>query len=157
MSLQPQPTHFKTGRNFFMKYTNELRVYYADTDSYGVVWHGAYLRWLEAARVEYTDRVLGIDLKKMMENGILLPLVELNIKYRQSAKLDDRLILETEIAEMRPSAIVFKQTLKNKDTGVVNIVGTVTCVAVDTAKNKMFRRLPEIFTEAYNKLAAATV
>ena len=138
-----------------MKYTNEIRVYYADTDSYGVVWHGAYLRWLEAARVEYTDRVLGIDLKKLMENGILLPLVELNIKYKQSAKLDDRLILETEIEEMRPSAIVFKQTLKNKDTGVVNIFGTVTCVAVDTEKNKMFRRLPEIFTKAFDKVLSA--
>ena len=31
-----------------MKHTDELRVYYADTDAYGVVWHGAYLRWLEA-------------------------------------------------------------------------------------------------------------
>ena len=88
-------------------------------------------------------------------NGILLPLVELNIKYKQSAKLDDRLILETEIEEMRPSAIVFKQTLKNKDTGVVNIVGTVTCVAVDTEKNKMFRRLPEIFTKAFDKVLSA--
>ena len=138
-----------------MKYTNELRVYYADTDSYGVVWHGAYLRWLEAARVEFTDKILGIDLKKLMEEGILLPLVELNIKYKQAAKLDDRLILETEIAEMRPSAIIFKQTLKNKDTGTVNIVGTVTCVALDTKKNKMFRRLPEIFTKAYCDITAA--
>ena len=33
-----------------MKYTNEVRVYYADTDAYQVVWHGAYLRWMEAAQ-----------------------------------------------------------------------------------------------------------
>ena len=137
-----------------MKHIDEIRVYYADTDAYGVVWHGAYLRWLEAGRIEYTDKVLGLDLKKMQEDGCILPVIELNIKYRLSAKLDENLILETEVEELRPSAIVFKQTLKNKDTGVINIVGTVTCVAVDTTTNKMFRRLPAFITEAYNKQLA---
>ena len=137
-----------------MKHIDEIRVYYADTDAYGVVWHGAYLRWLEAGRIEYTDKVLGLDLKKMQEDGCILPVIELNIKYRLSAKLDENLILETEVEELRPSAIVFKQTLKNKDTGVINIVGTVTCVAVDTTTNKMFRRLPAFITDAYNKQRA---
>lgn len=137
-----------------MKHIDEIRVYYADTDAYGVVWHGAYLRWLEAGRIEYTDKVLGLDLKKMQEDGCILPVIELNIKYRLSAKLDENLILETEVEELRPSAIIFKQTLKNKDTGVINIVGTVTCVAVDTTTNKMFRRLPAFITDAYNKQRA---
>lgn len=133
-----------------MKHTDEIRVYYADTDAYGVVWHGAYLRWLEAGRIEYTDKVMGLDLKKMQEDGCILPVVELNIKYKISAKLDDNLILETEIEEMRPSAIKFKQTLKNSVTNVINIIAEVTCVAVDTNTNKMYRRLPEFITEAYN-------
>ena len=132
-----------------MKHTDEIRVYYADTDAYGVVWHGAYLRWLEAGRIEFTNRVLGIDLKKLQENGCLLPVVELNIKYKVSAKPDDKLLLDTEIEQLRPSAIVFKQTLRNKKTGIVNIVATVTCVAVDTKTNKMFRRLPECIIKEY--------
>ena len=135
-----------------MKHVDEIRVYYADTDAYGVVWHGAYLRWLEAGRIEFTDKVMGLDLKQMQEDGCLLPVVELNIKYKVSAKLDENLLLETE--ELRPSAIVFKQTLKNKETGIVNIVATVTCVAVDTKTNKMFRRLPAYITEAYTAKAA---
>lgn len=137
-----------------MKHVDEIRVYYADTDAYGVVWHGAYLRWLEAGRIEFTDKVMGLDLKQMQEDGCLLPVVELNIKYKVSAKLDENLLLETEIEELRPSAIVFKQTLKNKETGTVNIVATVTCVAVDTKTNKMFRRLPAYITEAYTAKAA---
>lgn len=131
------------------KHTNEIRVYYADTDAYGVVWHGAYLRWLEAGRIEYTDKVLGLDLKKMQDDGCVLPVVELNVKYKVSAKLDDNLILETEVEQLRPSAIIFKQTLKNKETGVINIIATVTCVAVDTSTNKMFRRLPDNIINAY--------
>lgn len=133
-----------------MIHTDEIRVYYADTDAYGVVWHGAYLRWLEAGRIEYTDKILGLDLKKMQEDGCILPVVELNIKYKISAKLDDNLILETDVEELRPSSIMFKQTLKNKETGVINITAEVTCVAVDTNTNKMYRRLPEFITEAYN-------
>ena len=130
-------------------HVDEIRVYYADTDAYGVVWHGAYLRWLEAGRIEFTDKIMGLDLKKMQEDGCILPVVELNIKYKLSAKLDENLILETTIEELRPSAITFKQVLKNKDTGVINIIGTVTCVAVDTKTNKMFRRLPDFITQAY--------
>ena len=137
-----------------MKHISEIKVYYADTDAYGVVWHGSYLRWLEAGRVEYTDKLLGINLKKLQEEGCVLPLVDLNIKYKVSAKLDDDLILETEVSELRPSAIIFTQTLKNKDTGVVNIIATITCVAVDTQTGKMLRRLPECITSAYNNQIA---
>ena len=137
-----------------MQQNNEIRVYYADTDAYGVVWHGAYLRWLEAGRIEFTDKVLGLDLKQMQEHGCVLPVVELNVKYKVSARIDDNLILTTEIEQLRPSAIVFKQTLKNKDTGIINIVATVTCVAVDTKTNKMFRRLPDCIVKPYEKLMA---
>lgn len=137
-----------------MIHTDDIRVYYADTDAYGVVWHGAYLRWLEAGRIEYTDKVLGLDLKQMQEDGCILPVVELNIKYKLSAKLDDNLVLSTEIQELRPSAIVFKQTLVNKETGKINIIAEVTCVAVDIHSNKMFRRLPEFITDSYKKLSA---
>lgn len=140
-----------------MKHTNEIRVYYADTDAYGVVWHGAYLRWLEAGRIEYTDKILGIDLKQMQEDGCVLPVVELNIKYKVSAKLDDNLLLETEVEQLRTFAIVFKQTLRNKETGIVNIVAEVTCVAVDTNTNKMFRRLPDYIVNAYEQRLTAEV
>lgn len=130
------------------KHIYETRVYYADTDAYGVVWHGTYLRWMEAGRIEFTDKILGLDLKKMQEEGCVLPVVDLNIKYKSSAKTDDKLILETEIAELNRSSIVFKQVLTNKETGNVHITATVTCVAVDTTTNKMMRRLPECIANA---------
>lgn len=132
--------------------TNEMRVYYADTDAYGVVWHGTYLRWLEAGRIEYTDKILGLDLKKMQEEQhCLLPVIDLNIKYRSSAKLDDNLVMETKVSELRPSAIVFEQVIKNKETGTINITANVTCVALDTRTNKMYRRLPQYIVDSYNK------
>ena len=35
-----------------MKFLYENKVYYSDTDAYGIVWHGSYLRWMEAARID---------------------------------------------------------------------------------------------------------
>ena len=133
-----------------MKYINELRVYYADTDAYKVVWHGAYLRWMEAARVELTNKA-GLDLKLMQENYDVMPVVELNVKYKISAKLDDILVIETEIKEAGPTKIVFSQIIKNKNTGVINLTAEVTCVAVNTQSGKMYRKLPDYILTALNK------
>ena len=47
--------------------------------------------------------------------------------------------------------------MRNKETGIVNIIATVTCVAVDTKTNKMYRRLPECITEGYKKKAMQSV
>ena len=127
-----------------MKHIDEFKVYYADTDAYGVVWHGAYLRWMEAGRIEYTSEVLGLNLKKLQEDGVVLPVVEINVKYKRSAKADDNIILETEVTETKKSFIKFKQVLKNKETQDIYIIGEVTCVAVDTRTNKMLRNLSEI-------------
>lgn len=135
-----------------MKYTNEVRVYYADTDAYQVVWHGAYLRWMEAARVELTN-LLGLDLKQLQETGDILPVRDLSVKYKSSAKLDDIVKIETEIEECSPVKIVFKQIISNKETGEVNIEARVTCVAVNTHTGKMYRRIRIIFImRAKNRL-----
>ena len=138
-----------------MKYTNELRVYYADTDAYKVVWHGAYLRWLEAARVELSNK-MGLDLDKMHQSGDVLPVVELNVKYKTSAKLDDILIINTELVECGPTKMKFAQEIRNKKTGAINLIAEVTCVAVNTETGKMYRRLPEYLTKAFEKTLLAS-
>ena len=131
-----------------MKHIDEFKVYYADTDAYGVVWHGTYLRWMEAGRIEYTTDVMGLNLKNLQENGIVLPVVELNIKYKRSAKAYDNIVLETEVEEIKKSFIKFKQVLKNKESDSVYIIAEVTCVAVDSTTGKMIRQMPDYITNA---------
>ena len=55
-----------------MKHTFEQKVYYSDTDAYGVVWHGSYLRWLEMGRVEYCED-LGLNLIELEKQDIVMP------------------------------------------------------------------------------------
>ena len=57
-----------------MKHTFEQKVYYSDTDSYGVVWHGSYLRWLEMGRVELCNE-MGLNINELHAQDIALPVV----------------------------------------------------------------------------------
>ena len=79
------------------KHTFEQRVFYADTDSYGIVWHGSYLRWMEMGRVYWTEQQ-GINLENLRdENDIVIPVAGINIKYKMSAKINDVMLVETEL------------------------------------------------------------
>ena len=59
-----------------MEFIQEIRVLYSDTDSYGVVWHGAYTKWFEAARVGLVEQ-LGLELEALEKSGIVFPVVEI--------------------------------------------------------------------------------
>lgn len=124
-----------------MKHIFEQTVYYGDTDAYGVAWHGSYLRWMEQARVEFC-RAIGIDLVELKKNDVAIPVTNLNIRYKASALLDERIIVETEIFEMTPLVVKFSQNIKNKETGKIYTIGTVEVVAVNN-QGRIYRRIPD--------------
>ena len=51
-----------------------------DTDHAGVMWHGAYLNWLEEARVEALAAV-GLPYKNLSSQGFEMPVVSIKINY----------------------------------------------------------------------------
>ena len=125
-----------------MKHIFEQTVYYGDTDAYGVAWHGSYLRWMEQARVEFC-REINLNLVDMKKNNIMIPVTNLNIRYKASAMLDDKIVVETEITEMSSLVVQFTQTIKHKETGKVFTIGKVDVVAV-TNEGKIYRRIPDV-------------
>lgn len=130
-----------------MKHEFTHRVYYADTDAYGVVWHGTYLRWMEMGRVELCDK-LGLDLVELKANDIAIPVTNMNVRYKASAKLDDRIVIETWIAKLTPITVTFGQTIKNAKTGQIFINAEFETVAVNN-DGKIYRRMPEILKSAF--------
>lgn len=133
-----------------MKHIFETKVYYSDTDAYGVVWHGAYLRWLEAGRVELCEQ-FGHNLQELTRQDILLPVVNLNIKYKMSAKLNDVVIIETEISKFNGLSVTFKQSVKSKDTGKIFINAEVEVVAISNETGKLYRKMPAVLAESFEK------
>lgn len=117
------------------------KVFYSDTDAYGVVWHGSYLRWLEMGRVMLCDSA-GIKLSELEKDDIVLPVAELNIKYKNSAKLDDKLSVETNVVDQGKFYITFQQFIKDEKSQKTYIEAIVKVVAIHKS-GKLYRSLPE--------------
>ena len=58
----------------------KLRVRYSDTDQMGYVYYGRYASFYEVARVELF-RNLGFSYKKLEEEGVGMPVIDLETKY----------------------------------------------------------------------------
>lgn len=91
-----------------------VRVYYEDTDFSGVVYHASYLRFLERGRTEIL-RDLGIhqaDLHGPSGAGALAFAVRrMVIDWLKPARMDDFLVVETEIGELRGASMAIRQRI----------------------------------------------
>lgn len=132
------------------KHTMIRKVYYSDTDAYGVVWHGSYLRWLEAGRVEWCE-LFGYTLPELTAQDILLPVTNMNVKFKMSAKLNDVVVVETEISKFNGLAVTFSQTIKSQETGKTYIEATFDVVAISNSTGKLYRRMPAMLAEIFEK------
>ena len=89
-----------------------LRVYMEDTDLGGVVYYANYLRFLERARSDML-RAVGIDQRAAIESrqGVYA-VTEVHIRYRKPARLDDELIVVSQLNEVRAAGCVISQTVR---------------------------------------------
>ena len=131
-----------------MKHTFEQKVYYSDTDAYGVVWHGSYLRWLEMGRVEYCED-LGLNLIELEKQDIVMPVTNMNIRYKASGRLNDIVVVDTDDA-----TLVCEQTIKNKDSGKLFIQAEFEVVAIRN-NGSLHRRMPEVLKNAFEKVLSS--
>lgn len=133
-----------------MKYIKETTVMYADTDSYQVVWHGSYLRWLEEGRFSLC-KMAGVDVVELDKKGITFPIVDMHVRYKSPAKIFEDIIIETKVADVKSRTVTFFQTIKNKKTGATLITAEFVCVAVSAFETKLLKMPVEIF-EAFKNI-----
>jgi acyl-CoA thioester hydrolase len=117
------------------EYTTTVRVRYAEADPMNVVYYGNYAQYFEVARVE-SLRSLGISYKTIEEMGIMLPVVELNIKYLRPAKYDDLLTIKSYIKTLpMDHRIQFDQEIYNEE-GKLLTIGVVKLYFMDNQLGK---------------------
>lgn len=100
-------------------FENKIRVRYGETDQMGFVYYGNYALYLEQARTEML-RSVGFTYKAMEKMGVLLPVVNLNIRYKNSAKYDDLLTLKTHITTLSNRKIIFETFIYNEENILLN-------------------------------------
>lgn len=87
-------------------FTYRHRVRYRECDPMGVVYHGHYLDYLEYARTEAL-RNAGLPYRQLEESGIIMPVVDISIRYLSPARYDDLLEVTTRVAKMPSVKVVF--------------------------------------------------
>ncbi|MGR3758509.1 MAG: tol-pal system-associated acyl-CoA thioesterase [Tranquillimonas sp.] len=86
-----------------------LRVYYEDTDLGGIVYHANYLRFTERARSEWVE-AMGIDQMRLKdETGTVFAVRRIEADFLAPARLGDRLVVETAVADRAGARIVLDQ------------------------------------------------
>ncbi len=123
------------------------------TDYAGVVWHGAYVAWLEEARVECL-RSIGVDYANLVALGCELPVVELSIRYHRQIKLGMAAIVKTRMMDISGVRINWDYQIQSPDFQDLYVSAQVTLVAIDREKGKIMRQLPAAMEEALARLAA---
>ena len=95
------------------EYEFTVRVRYAETDQMGVVYHGNYAQYFEMGRVEWL-RNLGVSYKWMEDNGVMLPVVSLEMNYKKPARYDDLLRVKTILKSQTSVKIEFDYEIYNE-------------------------------------------
>ncbi len=126
----------------------QIRVRYAEADRMGYVYYGNYAMYFESARTEML-RSLGFSYREWEDNGIILPVRELQIRYHAPAFYDDLLTIRTIIKEQPTARITFHHEVYNEK-GEKTCTGFLVLVFVDS-QTKRPVRAPEPFLEAIIK------
>lgn len=127
-----------------------LRTRYAETDQMGVVYYGNYPQYLELGRVEWL-RSIGFTYKAMEEEGVMMPVVSLQIQYKKPALYDELITIRTTLKELPSTKIEFDYEIFNEKGELLSTANTI-LVFVDA---KTFRpvRCPEKVLRLINEAA----
>lgn len=129
-----------------LKHSNNIRVYYEDTDAGGLVYHVNYLKFAERARTEMLRKMKIEQLILKNEYNIQFVVKNLFIEFFKSAQLDDLLNIKSIILNISAAKIIMEQTIYKKMIVLAKI--DVTLGSVNT-KGKP-SRLPKIVLERLN-------
>ncbi|WP_072876828.1 acyl-CoA thioesterase [Salegentibacter echinorum] len=124
---------------------SNVKVRYSETDQMGVVHHGNYAQYLEIARLEWLA-ALGVSYKTMEEEGVMLPVYELNTKFLKPAFFEDELVIKVRLKETPSVKITFEYFIYNQKEELLTTAFT-TLVFMDSKTRKPIR-CPKYILEA---------
>ena len=119
-----------------------LRTRYAETDQMGVVYYGNYPQYLELGRVEWL-RAIGLTYKEMEAEGIMMPVVSLQIQYKKPALYDELITIRTKLKDLPSTKIEFDYEILNEKGELLSTANTV-LVFVDAKTFRPVRCLEKV-------------
>lgn len=105
-----------------MKFNFERKINYYETDKMGVVHHSNYIRYMEEARSAWLEEI-EIPFSLLEENGITIPVLEVNCNYKYHVTYGDIIVIETFVKEYSGVRMRIGYKIRNKKTGKTILIG----------------------------------
>ena len=120
------------------------KVQYYETDRMGITHHSNYIRYYEAARSDFM-RSLGLSYGDVERRGLMMPILEVQSKYRKNALYDEELTVTTTLDELPSTRINFRYEVRNERGDLLN--SGMTQLGFMHAETRRPCRCPEWFLD----------
>ena len=125
-----------------------LKIYYEDTDSGGVVYYANYFKFFERARSEMIYSLKLSNKILLNQFGILIIVKSCNIKYIRPAKLEDKLTIKSKLKSITKTSFIMNQVI-HREKQLITEADTH-LVSVDRSGKP--KKIPEILNKKLKKI-----
>lgn len=127
-------------------------IFYYETDRMGIVHHSNYIRMMEESRIYYMDK-LGMPYDKMEEDGIIIPVISVETKYKISLKFGNRVFVSMKLTQFNGVKFRCEYELKNEEGQLCAVAATEHCFLDRDMKLFNFKkRFPDYYNIFLNSL-----
>ena len=109
-----------------------LKVFVEDTDFQGFVYHANYLKYLERARTQF---LIDNQISQLNADGFFV-IKNINITYSFPARLEENLLVKTDLRLKTKARLIFNQTIENINTKKICCEATIEVCFLDKISNK---------------------
>ena len=109
-----------------------LKVFVEDTDFQGLVYHANYLKYLERARTQF---LIDNEISQLNAEGFFV-IKNINITYSFPARLEENLLVKTDVQLKTKARMIFNQTIENINTKKICCEATIHVCFLDKISNK---------------------
>ena len=100
-----------------------IRVQFFDTDKMQVMHHANYVRYFETARTECL-RSEGISYSEMEKEDFQMPVLSVNVKYKEPAFYDELVVISCKISKLSHASMEIQYEMRSKETGRILATGS---------------------------------
>jgi acyl-CoA thioester hydrolase len=131
--------------------TKEIEVRYAETDQMGVVYHANYLVWMEVGRTTLIQD-LGFNYAEMEKDGVISPVMDIQISYKKPLRYGEKAIVKTWIDEYDGLRVIYGYEILTMD-GQLAVTATSkhVCVKKENFRPIIIRKFYPDWHNAYEK------
>lgn len=120
-----------------ISFETKIRVEYHHTDQMGIVHHSNYVKFFEVARTEWL-RANGLTYAEMERRGVMMPIVDVAVKYRNPAVYDELISVTAFVDAMPMARMTFRYEVRGED-GREIASGSTTLGFIDSQTRRPMR------------------